>query len=144
MKDLVSSDIGDQAEIAVIHKFIKEGIPVSIPFGNNNVYDLVITTSQGFKSIQVKHGRLRNNCILASLTKKKRIGHNKYLYINYKGLVDYIIIYCDEIDNFYIGTPESFNTYTISLRLKETKSGKQEGIRWAKDYELDKFLPSLK
>ena len=59
--------MGNKAEIVIISEFIKVGIAVSIPFGNNEVYDLIIDTKLGFKSVQVKHGTYRNGCVVADI-----------------------------------------------------------------------------
>ena len=46
---------GEIAETFVLANLIKEGFTVSLPYGENSRYDLVIETSKGFKRIQVKY-----------------------------------------------------------------------------------------
>ena len=92
--------MGNKAEIVIISEFIKNDIPVSIPFGQNEPYDLVIETNHGFKSVQIKHGTYRNGCVVADI--RHRTGFSKIAYTTYDGKVDYIAVWCEELDTCYL------------------------------------------
>lgn len=67
----LTKDQGNKAEIAVISEFIKRGFSVSIPFGQNDPFDLVVKFPDGFKSVQVKHGIIKNGCVYADIRHKR-------------------------------------------------------------------------
>lgn len=79
-------NMGNKAEIVIMSEFIKNGIPVSVPFGQNEPYDLVIDTKYGFKSVQIKHGTYRNGCVTADI--RHKIGFSKKKYSTYDGKTD--------------------------------------------------------
>jgi hypothetical protein len=45
---------GELAEIAFIYKAESMGLDVSKPYGNSNIYDLVVRSGQRFWKVQVK------------------------------------------------------------------------------------------
>jgi hypothetical protein len=45
---------GDYSELAVLTEFAKRSIRVAIPFGNSQGFDMLIETSNGWKTVQVK------------------------------------------------------------------------------------------
>lgn len=51
--------VGDLSELRLMHDLVRAGYLVSIPFGENHRYDLVIEKDGVFKSVQVKTGRMR-------------------------------------------------------------------------------------
>ena len=133
--------VGEKTEIIVISEFIRNGIPVSIPFGDNQPYDLVIDTIQGFKSVQVKHGNAKNGVIEADV--RKRIGCDKVKYTTYDNLVDYIAIWCEDTDECYLLSMDECNGKTrIRLRIDSPRNNSCiSTIVWAKDHLLrDKIL----
>lgn len=135
--------MGNKAEIVIMSEFIKHGIAVSIPFGNNEAYDLVIDTKQGFKSVQVKHGSIHNGCVLADIRHRK--GYDKIKYDTYDGKVDYIAIWCEEIDSCYLIDIAECNGKTrLNLRIEAPKNNSCiSTIVWAKDYVFHDKVMSL-
>ena len=136
--------MGNKAEIVIISEFIKVGITVSIPFGNNEVYDLIIDTKLGFKSVQVKHGTYRNGCVVADIRHRK--GYDKKKYDTYDGKVDYIAVWCEELDTCYLLDMNDCNGKTcLNLRIDLPKNNSCiSTIIWAKDYEFKSKVLSLK
>lgn len=138
-KEIVSKDIGNMAEISIMRKFILNKIPVSIPFGNTEPYDLVIETNEGFKSIQVKNAKYLRGSIIAYID--NRSGYSKYTHNSYENVVDYIAIYCRDIDECYIVDTHNINSFSITLRVDPPKNNSCiSQIRWAKDYLLDDYI----
>lgn len=97
-----SNTIGNMTESVILSEFQKLEIPVSIPFGRNEPYDFVIDTKDGFKSVQVKHGLYKNGCVVAEITHKRT--YKKTQKDSYKGVVDYIAIWCSQINRWLIHT----------------------------------------
>lgn len=134
----------NRAEIVIISEFIKAGIAVSIPFGNNEVYDLIIDTKLGFKSVQVKHGTYRNGCVVADIRHRK--GYDKKKYDTYDGKVDYIAVWCEELNTCYLLDMNECNGKTsLNLRIDLPKNNSCiSTIIWAKNYEFKDKILSLK
>ena len=143
MKEVVNTkDIGNKAEISVISRFIHSDIPVSIPFGNSEPYDLLIETIDGFKSVQVKHGVYRNGCVVASI--EKQYGYKKRTTSSYRGLVDYLAIYCSELDTCYLVKPEDVPETCIYLRIDPPKNNAAVStVRWAENVLFEKIVKTL-
>jgi len=51
-----TKQIGDETEVRVITALIAEGYSVSIPFGDNDKYDLVLDTGNQLLRVQCKTG----------------------------------------------------------------------------------------
>ena len=133
---MTTKDIGNKAEAMYIAEFLKYGIPISIPFGNSEPYDIIIKTKDGFKSVQIKHATYKNGCVVAY--PKKFIGYNKKFCVTYEGLCDYIGLWCEEINKFYLlSMEECGHRKTLMLRVKPPEHGnKISTIVWADKYEL--------
>ena len=52
---------GITTELQVAQKFIEAGYIVSVPYGNNSRYDLLVDTDNNIYRIQVKHASLNEN-----------------------------------------------------------------------------------
>lgn len=52
---------GITTELEVALKFIEKGYIVSVPYGNNSRYDLLVDTDSNIYRIQVKHASLNEN-----------------------------------------------------------------------------------
>ena len=52
---------GITTELIVAQKFIEKGYIVSIPYGNNSRYDMIVDTNKDCYRIQVKHASLNDN-----------------------------------------------------------------------------------
>lgn len=128
--------LGNKAEIVIISEFVKSDIPVAIPFGQNEPYDLVIETKDGFKSVQVKHGTYKNGCVVADI--RHRIGFSKRMYSTYDGKVDYIAVWCEELNTSYLlNINECQGKTYLYLRIDKPKNNSCiSTIVWAKDYEF--------
>lgn len=139
-----SKNKGNKAEIVIISEFIKNNIPVSIPFGQNEPYDLIIETNQGFKSVQVKHGSYRNGCVVANI--RHRTGFSKITYSTYDGKADYIAVWCEELNTSYLLSIDECEKKTaLNLRIEMPKNNSCiSTIVWAKDYELNNKVLLLK
>lgn len=134
-------NIGNIAEMCVIAEFVKNDIPVSLPFGDNQPYDIVIDTKMGFKSVQVKNGSLKNGSITVDI--RKRIGAKRINYTTYNGLVDFIAVWCDDTNECYLlDINECGEQLYIVFRIAPPKNNScNTKIRWAKNYLLkDKVL----
>lgn len=133
-----SKSKGDISETAIMLAFLKLGMAVSIPFGDNESYDLVVDFNGTFKSIQVKTGSFRNGCVVADLKNSintKNVVKEKRKRESYVGKVDYIAIYCIELNKCYLINPENFGAKAY-LRIDPPKNNQTKNIVWAENYKL--------
>jgi hypothetical protein len=95
---------GNIGETFVLANLIKNGFTVSLPYGENSRYDLIIETPRGLKKIQVKYMSKRNDRGYYVLPLRSVQANKKKNKINYytKEQVDYIIGYCSDNDSCYI------------------------------------------
>lgn len=139
-----SNTIGNMAESVILAEFQKMEIPVSIPFGRNEPYDFIIDTKEGFKSVQVKHGTYKNGCVVSEITRKRT--YKKTQRVSYKGIVDYIAIWCSEINRAFLLKPEEFKAIqTAYLRVEQPKNNSCiSTIVWAEQYDFHKVAKKIK
>lgn len=128
---------GETAEAIVIAELLKREIPVSIPFGENQRYDLIMDLSGKLYKVQVKSVRwLDGKVEVRKKSKGRRKG--KAYSKDYVGEIDFFLLYCYELDKVYM---LEVNTKIDCLRVNPPKNNQKKGIHWAKDYELDAVLP---
>lgn len=134
---------GNIAESAISNEFIRNNIPVLLPFGDNEKYDLVIEINGKFKSVQIKYATVINGCIKADA--RHRIGAKRIKYESYNGKVDIIAVWCEELGKAFLLTLSDFTKNTINLRIVEPKNNScVTTVRWAKDYEFIAMLQKIK
>jgi predicted AAA+ superfamily ATPase len=95
---------GDIAETFVLANLIKQGFTVSIPYGENSRYDLIIETKSGFKRIQIKYVSKRKNKNYHTLplrSVRSNRTRNKIVHYTDKD-IDYIIGYCPDNNSCYV------------------------------------------
>lgn len=137
-----SKDKGNIGESIVLAEFIKRGIQVSIPFGDNARYDLIADFNGKLNKIQVKYCNQLSttgsvSCPCASSTNHTT---NKHLS-TYENDVDYICFYLACWDVVTIVPIEQIGTKkTISFRLDKPKTTNQFNINLVEDYSFDKIL----
>lgn len=131
---------GDLTEAIVIAELTKRHVPVSIPFGDNERYDIVVETPTGeLLRTQVKTGWFSDGTIRVK-------GHSQHTnstgntYKLYDSAdVDYFLAYCYELETMYWIREDGFGS-SIHLRVEEPKQLKPN-INWAEDYEFDANWP---
>ncbi|GGM58137.1 hypothetical protein J2752_001084 [Halarchaeum rubridurum] len=130
---------GDLTEAIVIAELKRRGIPVSVPFGDNERYDLLAEDDDGeVWQIQVKTGHFDGECVVfrGYSTHTNASGNTRK---SYDGDVDYFLVHCDEVDGLYL-VPESAVGSNMSLRVAEAKQDHRT-INWATDYDFDERWP---
>lgn len=120
---------GDIAELAVAKRFLELGYWVSIPFGDDAPYDLVVDMDGEFKKVQVKHLKpYRDNLRFKMFSDTGR---------PYKETVDLIVGYNSEDGNCYQVDPSSFDAKSaLALKLNKPKNNQTKGINLAENYKL--------
>lgn len=114
----------------VILRFIEKGWNVSLPFGENQRYDVILDNGSDLFKVQVKTGRLSNGVIQFPFRSSTSIGTKRYF-----GEVDLFAVYCPETREVYMVPVE--DPQVCILRVEDPKGGNTSKINWAKDYLLN-------
>lgn len=128
--------VGNTSEARVLSVFLMCGWSVSLPFGDTEPYDMVLDMrdGSGFKSVQVKTGRLKGDVIEASVSSTVSRAQGVVVRGNYQGKVDLIAIYCQANDSVYLLPIADVGVSCCSLRLNPPRNGQIKGIRLAENY----------
>jgi hypothetical protein len=128
--------IGELSEGIVLAELMRLGCAVSIPFGNNQRYDLVVDEKDVLIRVQVKtawwhEGSLgfKTNSVNA-FTGKRR---------TYTGSADVFMVYSPYMDKVYRIPVDECGSSAVHLRVAPLRSKQVKRVRWAKDYELACF-----
>jgi hypothetical protein len=128
--------IGDLSEAAVIAAFTKLGFHVSVPFGENHRYDLVVDDGEKLSRVQVKTGRVRNGVIMFNCCSTH--GHRRTAMKTrpYTGQIELLAMYCPDNEKVYVIPEPELCRSKIQLRLAPPRNNMVKTIRWASRYEL--------
>ena len=128
-----TKDVGNISEAALLTALVQAGYIVSVPWGDNARYDLVIDNDGYLKRVQVKTGRIREGCIqfrVSSVNIRTRITEG------YHGQIELFGVFVPELNKCYLVPIEKAGQSAMYLRLTPTKNNQDKGINWARDYEL--------
>jgi hypothetical protein len=125
---------GELSEAIILAHLIRKGYAVSLPFGNNQRYDLIYEDGARLVRAQCKTGRLVNGRILFAPFSINGFTGKKS---NYHGSVDVFLVYCPHTETVYQvpidETGSERNSY-IALRVAPSRNNQSQGVRWAKDF----------
>lgn len=138
-EDMNTKRVGNVGESAVLYEFVKRGIPVYVPFGDNEACDLIAEFNGKLQKIQVKTAQsVKSGKINFKLTSTRYDSRYKYTEED----IDYFALHCIENGKTYLLKKDSdTNLMAINLRLNPTGNNQTQGVRMAEDYEIDKILP---
>jgi PD-(D/E)XK endonuclease len=125
---------GEIAEVAVMLALLKKGKVVLHPHGNGQRYDLVIDEEGHFSRVQVKAGWLTSDkSVLRFNACSNNKGYSRQLY---HGQIEFIAVYCSELNTVYLVPIDDVEGSDCYLRLLPTKNNQEARIKWAKDYQI--------
>lgn len=127
-------EVGEKTEASILNHFIQKGVPVSIPWGNNQRYDFIIDLEGKLLKAQCKTGTYKNGVVSFAASSKAGGKARKA----YQGQIDCFLVYCEVLNKFYMVPIEGIsNKNAMSLRIDPLKKfGPKSTINWAKDYEV--------
>jgi len=100
-----SKDRGDATEARAIRELVSSGYSVSIPFGDNDKYDLVVDDGSDLYRVQCKTAWRNKPETIRFNTHSQTTRDGEYHERTYHG----------EIDAFLVGHPETGTTYWIDV-----------------------------
>lgn len=129
---------GEMTEAVVIAELKRRGVPVAVPFGDNERYDIIVEWKGQLYRVQVKTGRLSDGCVHFH-GKSSHTNSTGNVYKTYDDDTDYFAVYCHELEQLYVIGEQEFDT-DMRLRVAEPEV-EQPSINWADDYEIDERWP---
>lgn len=132
---------GQISEARVLYEFQKYGIPVCIPWGDNERYDLVAEFNGKFNRIQVKTSNEEENGAICCWARSSA-NHTTNKKLNgYDGDVDYFVFVNQTRDWLAIVPIEELNgAKSLRLRIVPPANGQSKGIRYFQDYSFEKLF----
>ena len=133
--------IGNIGEAKVLSKFVELGIPVYLPFGDNEKADLIADFNGKLNKIQVKtsveanDGKMKFD-ITSSTTHRK----NGCKHVYTKEEIDYFACYNLARDCILLFKVDEVPSSSITVRYESSKNGQTKNIRFEKDFLIDNLL----
>lgn len=131
---------GDKTEVTVLNRLISAGYSVSIPFGDNDKYDLVVDDGKELHRIQCKTAWRTQKGTIRFNTHSQTTREGKYHESTYHGEVDAFIVRHPEQEDLYWIPIEDATKQKMELRF-ESKID-HPSINWADDYIFDGRITS--
>ena len=131
---------GDISEAKALLEFQKRNIPVLIPWGDKERYDMVIEHNNHFYKVQVKTANEELNGAIKCYCRSSHDHTTHKNYYDYKNQVDYFVFYNINYNKIAI-VPMSVigDKKSISLRLLPPKNN-QKNVLYFDDFSFDKIL----
>ena len=135
-----SKDRGDETEAAIIHRLIAEGYSVSVPFGDNDKYDIIVDSGENLYRIQCKTAWQNKDETIRFNTHSQTTKNGEYHENTYRDQIDAFVVRYPDTDTLY-WIPVSAATEQ-KMELRFTAAIDHPSINWAEDYEFDGTIPT--
>ena len=131
---------GITTELIVAQKFIEKGYIVSIPYGNNSRYDMIVDTDTDCYRIQVKHASLNDNgsyTVNTSNTVSTTTKNARKYYS--KNDVDFIV---SVIEDQLVVIPVEMIEHSQSkiFRTELPKFGTKSNCNLIEDFSVERYI----
>ena len=140
-------DVGDRTTLAVMLALTELGYHISVPFGENTRYDLVVDDGDRLQRVQCKTGRFLDGVVIFRTASSYAHHPNpKPRQRHYRGQVDAFAVYCKEIGGVYLVPIDDVPTVMAHLRVNPTLNGQRKLVREAARYQVasvDVKTPSI-
>ena len=136
-----SKTIGNIGEAKALCKFVELGIPVYIPFGDNEKADLIAEFNGKLNKIQVKTSiKAEDGKMIFDLTSSTVHRANGVKHIYNKDEIDYFVCYNIARDKLFLIPIEKAPGTAITIRYEKPKNNQTKGIQFEEDYLLERSL----
>lgn len=130
---------GDETEARIIAALIGEGYSVSVPFGDNDKYDLVVDTDSRLLRIQCKTGWIEDE-VIRFKTASKTTTDGDVTMNDYDGEIDAFAVRCKDNRELYWVPIEDVGKKSTYLRLSEPEID-HPSVNLAETYRFGVRLP---
>ena len=120
----------------ILAALIERGYDVSVPFGGGQPYDLMVDLG-GFSvlKVQCKTGWLDKNCVSFN-TRSTDHGQGRRSYV---GLAHIFAVYFPPTNSVYLVPLDAVGGFRGYLRLEPARNNQQRKVRFAADFEIDRW-----
>jgi hypothetical protein len=127
---------GNEGEAMILAALIERGFDVAVPFGGGQPYDLIIDLG-GFDllKVQCKTGWEDKNCISFN-TRSTDHGQGRRPYT---GLAHIFGVYFPPKRSVYLVPLDALGGFRGYLRLAPARNNQQRKVRFAADFEIDRW-----
>lgn len=127
---------GNAGEAAVLNALVQRGLDVFVPFGGGHAYDLLLDLHhRGFVRIQCKTAWPSRGCLVFNCLATDH-GRGRTPYI---GLADVFGVYFPPREAVYLVPMDAVARFEGRLRLEPTRNNQRRGVRFAADFEIDRW-----
>jgi hypothetical protein len=126
---------GEISEAIIISRMLEKGLDVSVPFGENTRYDLILDNGEKLERVQCKTGSMKSGVIVFN-TVSTTSNYSETKETDYTGEIDKFIVYCEDNKKLYEVPVEETPSSEMKLRIEETKNNQERGINWAENYQI--------
>jgi hypothetical protein len=124
---------GEATEAIILARLLELGYSVSLPFGDNQRYDMIIDDGESLVRAQCKTGRLRNGAVIFNTAS---VNWSTRVTTSYQGQVDIFLVYCPDTKEVYRIPVAITGKRHFSLRIETARNGQSKNIRMASDFTL--------
>ena len=135
-----SKDVGDETEATIILELISHGFSVSLPFGDNDKYDIVVDDAGSLYRVQCKTAWRTNPETIRFNTHSQTTKDGEYHESSYDGEIDAFVVRCPDTETLYWVDIERAARRKMTLRW--TAAIDHPSINWAADYEFTGEIPT--
>ena len=141
---MTTKEYGNIGEAVALQEFVKRGIPVYLPFGENERADMIADFGGKLNKIQVKtsvgaEGGVIKFDLTACFSNKNVNYRHKYT----SDEIDYFFCYNIKRDKSFLIKVPSEPISTIYIRYELPKNGQTKNIKFEKDYEFQTVIDEL-
>jgi hypothetical protein len=134
-----SKAIGDETEARALSELVASGYSVSVPFGDNDKYDLIVDDGTELHQVQCKTGWSNKAETLRFNTHSQTTKNGVYYEDTYHGSIDAFLVYYPENEQFYWVDVTEATDQKMELRFASEID--HPSINWATEYEFDGQIP---
>ncbi|USZ69374.1 group I intron-associated PD-(D/E)XK endonuclease [Halorussus salilacus] len=134
-----SKDKGDETEATVIQRLISNGYSVSIPFGDNDKYDLIVDDGNRLYRVQCKTAWANKEETMRFNTHSQTTKDGEYHEKTYHGEIDAFLVRYPEDGTIYWVDVEDATEQKMELRFDAEIA--HPSINWAEEYKFDGTIP---
>lgn len=130
-----TKDKGILTETAIIFDLVKKGYVVSLPYGDNAPYDLIVQYKNNNKLIRIQCRTARyKNGAMQFKTSQTRTNLNGWITTTSKGF-DWYAIYNKDINRCFYVKLDGIRKCSMTLRIEASLSNKVKNINFAQNYK---------
>ena len=140
---MTTKQIGNIGEAKVLSEFVRLGIPVYLPFGDNEKADLIAEFNGKLNKIQVKSSqKIIEDKVKFSLVSSTMHRQNGVKHIYTENEIDYFALYNLERDKVYLVSKneEGLPKNEVTIRFNPPKNKNQFKTFLEEDYLIEKVL----